>query len=407
MGMTRQIVPRANLAAGWGLSDHEDLGEAIPYAVNVAKEMIGDATPRLAIVGATSDREFEEAVDMIRGHIGTDVPIVGTTSCVSLLTPRGTVKNGISLMMLGGVEGAFATAGRPYGDDVEGAAAAAVADLRDRLGGPPSLVYIMSSPGPEETVLRCVADVFGDVPVFGGSAADNEMAGAWKVLEGGVGVMTNGVALFAVRKDSGIRVGAHVVSPYTATSTAARVTGAEGRTLVSLDGKRAADVLFAQVGEAVKTEYESGGVILGPMSSRPYALRRGDEEIAVHVEAINQPAGTVSLYAEAKVDDEFVVLENMTGGDSASAAGEAIRKSYHGALQVAGIEGTPSMALMIYCAGLSIAVGERLEWNLVGDLQRIEGLPEAIIGYNAFGEQGPVDGRVRHRNLSVGMLVMQ
>lgn len=406
----RRVTPTAALAAGSGLSDHDDLEIAVPYAVEAAKYMMGDVTPTLAIIGVTSNRPLSEVVALMRKEIGEHVPLVGATSCSFVLTPRGAIADAVSVMLLGGVDGAFATAGAVYGGgvDVGSAAATAAADLKSKLGGDAELVYVMSSPGNEEAVLRGVADVFGaDVAVFGGSAADNEVAGDWAVVEANAGVMTNGVAIFGIRKGAGVRVGAHLVSPYSATETAASVTGAEGRTLISLDGERAADVLYKQVGDVIETQYKNGGMTLTPMSTRPYALRRGDDEIAVHVSAINQPEGTVSLFAEAKEGDTFVAMQNFEGGDPVETAGEAIRRSYTGALEAGGIEGRPTAALLIYCGGLGIAVGEGLEWNMVGDLQRIEGLPDAIIGFTAFGEQGPCDGRNQHRNLSVGMLVMQ
>jgi len=262
-------------------------------------------------------------------------------------------------------------------------------------------------------MMRGIEGVFGsDVPIFGGSAADNDISGKWAVYEGSNGVISSGVAMFAVKKDSGVRVGAHLSSPYVATETMSEVTNSLGRTLVSLDDKPAADVLYAQVGDVLKEQHSSGGATLAPMSTRPYALRRnGSGDIAVHVSSINQPAGTVSLFVEPRAGDKLVRMENVEKLKPVFAVGEAIRESYLNALRRAGIEdSSPVAAMMVYCGGLSMAVGEGLERNCVIDLQFLQGIPKhATVGFTAFGEQGPCgdEGSNQHRNLSVGMLVLQ
>lgn len=44
-------------------------------------------------------------------------------------------------------------------------------------------MYMVAPPGEEEYYLKGVSDVVGRVPLFGGSAADNTLAGEWKLLQ--------------------------------------------------------------------------------------------------------------------------------------------------------------------------------------------------------------------------------
>ena len=46
----------------------------------------------------------------------------------------------------------------------------------------PAYFYMAASPGEEEFYLKGISDVIGRVPFFGGSAADNSIAGEWKLF---------------------------------------------------------------------------------------------------------------------------------------------------------------------------------------------------------------------------------
>jgi hypothetical protein len=323
-----------------------------------------------------------------------------------VLTPAGPVAGGIGVMLLAAPEGSFACASAEFGGDVRAAAQTAADELRTAVAGQPvSAVYVTASPGSEEAVLRGVQDVFGGgVAVVGGSAADNDVTGSWSVLHDGQ-AFGDGVAMFAVA-GSDVSAGAGLCSPYQPTARRVEVTAADGRTLLTLDGRPAADVLFELVGDAIGAAHRDGGMTLGPMSTRPYALQRGDDHLAVHVASINQPAGTVSLFAEAESGDHLVAMENQGGGGSAAAAGLAIRRAYAAAKESGGLS-SPSAALLVYCGGLGIAVGDALEGNMRVDFGAIPGLPPAALGITAFGEQGPVGGGSQHCNLSVAMLLLE
>lgn len=373
----------------------------------MAKAGLLGLPPRLAVVHITADRDADEALASLSDSV-PGVPCVGCTSCGGVLRASGAAGAGVSVLLLAGVgAGEFAAAGADKGGFEGGKE---VAERVVEEVGEAGFCFLMGVPGGEEDVLRGVQSVVGEVPVFGGSAADEDLSGSWRVFGGGMGSSAEGVVLVGI-KAGGVKAGAALVSPYLETERDVEVTDCEERTIVSLGGRPAADVLYEMVGDAVGEEYRNGGLTLGPMSTRPYALRRGGDLIAVHVAAINQPAGSVDLFAEVETGDRFVAMENSGGGDSASAAGIAIRDAYEGAKRAAGMQGDPGVAMMVYCGGLGMAVGDKLERNLKDDFAELQGLPAGAVGFTAFGEQGPCECaegvKNMHRNLSVGMMVMQ
>ncbi len=398
------------LIAGRGINDQDRDEPCVEWLVMEAFEELGEGVkPELAILHMTADRPVSKVLSMVREQIGRDVPIMGATSNSGVLIQQGAIEHGMSLLLLSGTENrAFGTASAIIeGDDFEGAARQAAAKLVAGFDGDEvAAVCVMSTPGSEEAVLRGLeAELGSSVLIFGGSAADEDVSGKWRVFEGD-DVYSQGIALFGVRANAGVRVGAQLASPYVATDTVTTVTKTQGRTLVALDEKPAADVLYEQVGDAVEEAYKAGGAVLKPMSTRPYAIQRDGREIAVHVAGINQPAGTVDLFVDPKEGDKFVAMSTVEGQETEYAVGDGIRDSYAKACAAGEID-KPVAALMVYCGGLGIAVGKQIDRNCMVDLQQLDGLPRSTVGFTAFGEQGPKDGVNMHTNLSVGLMVMQ
>jgi hypothetical protein len=96
---------------------------------------------------------------------------------------------------------------------------------------------------------------------------------------------------------------------------------------------------------------------------------------------------------------EVVVMDSGTGPATGYAG--ALAAAYKAA---SGYFSSPKAALLVYCGGMAIAVGDKLDEGLKGPLaQATAGVP--VLGMTCFGEQG-VCGRAGNvqRNLSMGML---
>ena len=94
-------------------------------------------------------------------------------------------------------------------------------------------------------------------------------------------------------------------------------------------------------------------------------------------------------------------MRNSGGGDSAATAAVGLDAAYEKACKVGG-RTTPKAGLLIYCGGLSIAVGDGLASSLSGLADK-----PPLLGITAFGEQGNVNGENVHSNLAVGLALFE
>jgi hypothetical protein len=102
----------------------------------------------------------------------------------------------------------------------------------------PKLVLMTAAPGKEEEILLGVEDVIGkEVPIFGGSAGDNDQSGKWKEFANGE-VYGDGVALTAVYTD--LKVGWEFESGYLRTERSGIATIVKRRIIYDIDHKPAA-----------------------------------------------------------------------------------------------------------------------------------------------------------------------
>ena len=100
-----------------------------------------------------------------------------------------------------------------------------------------------ASPGIEEEVLKGISAVVGNqVPVYGGSAADNTLEGKWRVFSNDK-VFQSGFSIAVIFSTN--KIGAAFHSGYLGSSKNAVATDVkddESRTLQTLDGRPAAEV---------------------------------------------------------------------------------------------------------------------------------------------------------------------
>ncbi len=116
-----------------------------------------------------------------------------------------------------------------------------------------------STPGHEEEILAGIESVLGpNVPVLGGSAADNAVLGNWSVIGNGAG-SREGVAVSAVFPSCEPGYSFH--SGYSATSHFGIVTRAKDRVLQEIDGRPAARVYNEWTGGALEPVLPHGAVL--------------------------------------------------------------------------------------------------------------------------------------------------
>ena len=114
----------------------------------------------------------------------------------------------------------------------------------------PAYFYMVASPAEEEDYLKGIEDVIGRVPFFGGSAADNAVAGDWKIFTND-SVFADGVAVaffYTNKKMANVYTGA-----YHETTNSGVITKISGkRTLVEIDGEPAMKKYASWTGKKLK-----------------------------------------------------------------------------------------------------------------------------------------------------------
>jgi len=239
--------------------------------------------------------------------------------------------------------------------------------------------------------------------VYGGTAADNELNGGWRVITNS-GAQAEGVSLVAIVKGK-VKLGTSMIGPYTPTAKTVKVTKAEGRRAFELDGKPAADWVFEWLGDDVKKEYEEGGLILPQTAQKPIGIKQaGGEYVSSHLAALGGSEKWVDFFSPVATGDELVVMDSGDGPSTGYAS--TLVKAYDDAKAAGGLE-APKAAVLYYCGGMAIAVGDNLG-KAMSDAElgkRVKDLP--LIGLTVFGEQTTLSGVNVQRNLSLGMALFE
>ncbi|MGC4070890.1 MAG: FIST N-terminal domain-containing protein [Polyangiaceae bacterium] len=355
-----------SIELGLGVSTTRESEVAVAEVVKSAKATLS-VPPALAILSCTVEHDAERVLAAARRELA-GVPIAGITTSLGILGGEGVIAGSsgvVAVQLFASPSGTvqFAAGASPIDSSVSGGARLAARSAAERIasqhrGKKPVLLLIMSSPGNEEDVLSGLADVFPSVPAYGGSAADHAIAGQWQTL-GEAGVQKSGVTVAAFFGE--LKFGGAFVAPYEKTSTKAQVTEVVGRDLVTLDGRPAATVLGEWVGESISDQVASGGVVLAQTALSPLALCRVENDIKhfvpTHPFKINQPEGTVSVFALPRPGDQVCLLSG-----SVESLTNRLEDLVNLALSNGGLSRDAVIGgFLIYCAGCAGAVGGELD----------------------------------------------
>ncbi len=350
--------------------------------------------------------------DALRGALREKlpgVPLLGSTSCLGVGTSlagfaTGAVVSGLWLVGDGFRFGVSAAAkegsARQKGAEVATAAlaAAGLSPAQARFA------VFHATPGDEEGLLD---GAFGSLnrqtALVGGSAADDDLSGKWKVWshEGAFGA---GVAL-AVCDWPG-KIGVSYQAGYLPSDKRGKVTAAQGRTLLSIDGRPAAEVYDEWTGGRIAAELAAGGNVLGKTTLAPLGLPRGmfggfEAFVLVHPERVEVPARSLSLFADVEVGQQVVLMESSQEAlvhRGANVARTALTRSGLAPDALAG-------ALVVFCGGCMLAIRDRMPQSMEEIAKALPSVPYLAI--YSFGEQGCVlPKQVAHGNLMASALLL-
>ena len=383
-----------------------------------------ETEPDLLFVCCTIGYDISSVIKVLL-ECTPNLPIHGSTSSTGVITQMGIAsKNNEGLAMLGisDPQGGFGVGAAPINEDPVKAAETAVNHAlinADCPGEVPAMVWLSSAPGCEEALLQGIANVLGDdVPVAGGSSADNELNGSWKQFDS-QSIYTNGVVVTTLFPSSEVMFCFH--SGYEPTAAKGLITKAGGyeatrnkgiakqtgqRTLYEIDGRPAAQIYNEWTGGVIKDQVGSGGKILFQTSLNPLGRVAGHiGDIPYfqlsHPDSVT-PEGALILFSDIHTGDEVVLMRGSVDSLIARAgrvATAAIETHLSSPEEVAG-------ALIVYCAGCMLTVHNRLE-EVVDSIR--SALPNTpFIGTFTYGEQGCfLNGGNRHGNLMISVLLFK
>jgi hypothetical protein len=361
-----------------------------------------DATPepvRWGAIYAVEDFPIDRLVSMAKESY-PGITLIGATSFRGVFAERRWVRG--AALLLGeasdGIEAASAL--RSVGPEhAKSEATAAALEVKSALGRTPDVVVLHATPGFEEAILEGIVDALGTgVEIYGGSAADDTIAGRWKVVTE-KGLANQGFAIAGLcTKSPNASLHGGFIGGYLPTAKRGVVTRAAGRVIVEIDGEPAATVYNRWTGGVIANALRHGGSVLMETNLHPLA-RSIEVRSAVPHRLLSHPHevhrdGGLALFTDIAEGD---VVELMIGTPEplVSRAGKVVPRALGRAtVRVTG-------GLLVYCGGCLAAVMDRANDIATAFGDAIDRAP--FVGVATFGEQGCfVGGRDksnRHGNL--------
>lgn len=169
---------------------YSELEDAYASGVETAKMANVIENPQVGLFFTSCVQDQTKLMEGAKSILG-DVPIIGCTSSAALCTQDGYLnkETGYSGMMLFGGDLEVVTAGSKKTDETPREIGRRIAkEAISKVKGKdlePDFFFMSASPANEEEYMKGIEDIIGDVPVFGGSAADNTVEGKWSILNDG------------------------------------------------------------------------------------------------------------------------------------------------------------------------------------------------------------------------------
>lgn len=222
------------------------LKSRVGYSINQDDIVTGLETAKKSLKGlndvkinflyTSTNNDIKKVIKGIREV--TDTPIIGCTSSSGVIIPDGYLTNekGFAAMLsLNDFNMNVGVACHEAGKDPRAVGRKVAISAVQAAGSSraPAYFYMVASPKEEEDYLMGIQDVIGRVPMFGGSAADNNVDGDWKIICNEE-VISDGVAVAFFYTDN------EIITKYTGlyneTNNIGLITEVKDkRTLVTID----------------------------------------------------------------------------------------------------------------------------------------------------------------------------
>ncbi len=404
--------PSTWVGYGWSTKPGEE--DAVDEVISMMEKGLKGKEPEYIILFLTVDYNVTKVVKEISERY-PDAQLYGGTSCTAVLTEDGyhsSTNGALAVMGIYSENITFGVGGAGIGKETSakdaGREAITEAISNAGLDGKPDIVLITASPGHEEEILSGIEEVIGeDVPVFGGSAADNTIEGKWKQIANGK-VYSNGVSLTAIFTD--MKIGYAFESGYLIMENEGVITKSSGRIIYEIDGKPAADVYNEWTSGKVFGKYANqtrGKVTIltnatfYPLAKKLMGADNKTHYLSIHPESVNLSDRSISVFVNVNDGDRIQLMHGtweilLNRGQTTPAK----------ALKKGNIEkGEAAFGIYTFCAGTLLAIPENEREKLPLLVEQTVDVP--FIGTFTFGEQGFIEGVGNiHENLANSMVII-
>ena len=349
---------------------------------------------KVAFIFSSVKYDQKALIDGAKEVLGS-APIIGCTSNGGILVPDGyiTSNNGFAgILAIGDPDTAVGVAGSAKMLTARETGRKVAIDAMNKVGTTfsPSYFFMIANPGEEEEYAKGIQDVIGDVPMFGGSSADDDLTGKWKIFTND-GIFSEGVAVafFYTNK----KIMNEYTGKYHETVNSGVITKIEGRrTLKEIDGIPAMKKYAEWTG--FKTRELMGDKILTASILKPMGVKTptGNVTLIRHPMAGNADY-SINLGNDLSVNT--AVIQMQASLDELIEAPKLTLRKLKSKLPT-----EPAAYLFIHCGGRKIAIGDRI--NEVAKLVKEEAGDVPYIMPFTFGEYG----RAEHEANNMGGLML-
>ena len=349
---------------------------------------------KVAFLFSSVNYDQRKLLEGAKEELGS-APIIGCTSNGGILVPDGyiTSNSGFAgILALGDPDTAVGVAGSPKLLTARETGREVAIDAMKKVGTTfsPSYFFMIANPGEEEEYAKGIQDIIGDVPMFGGSAADDDLTGKWKIFTGDK-VFSEGVAVafFYTNK----KIINEYTGKYHETVNSGVITKIEGkRTLKEIDGIPAMKKYAEWTG--LKTRELMGDKILTASILKPMGVKTptGNVTLIRHPMAGNADY-SINLGNDLSVNTAVIQMQ-ATLDELIEAPKLTLRKLK------SKLPSEPAAYIFVHCGGRKIAIGDRI--NEVAKLVKEEAGDVPYIMPFTFGEYG----RAEHEANNMGGLML-
>lgn len=342
--------------------------------------------PNITFVYFSENSNPQQLIKGLQQNIKTN--IIGCTSSDGIIVPDGYItseKNFTGAMSFEDKNMTIGVACHSAGKDPRaiGRKVAIEAVENAKTTRAPAYFYMIASPKEEEEYLMGIQDVIGRVPMFGGSAADNNVNSKWKIICNDK-VLNDGVAVAFFYTDNEIVT--KFTGAYRETNNIGLITEVNNnRTLVSIDGISA----LRKYANWINTSPVSlkGKNLLKQSTLRPLGIKDplGNMTIIRHP-MFGNDMGTKTTTDDTitlgnKVVEKTAIIQlEATVDELIDSTGETVKELRRT------LYTEPAAYILIHCSGRKLAIGERIEEVYKQLIKETKGLP--FIMPFAFGEYG-------------------